>query len=418
MHGPGGEAVAEIVVGSARHAVRGWGLGTYAWRAGAASDLLEPRPLAGYVLPVTIDATPVRCVLVDDHPGVRTAVARGLAASGLSCTQAGSGSEALEIISAAEPDVVISDIQMPGMDGVELLGVVRERHPDVAVIMVTGMGDVNTAVECLRRGAYDYIVKPFQIEQLLTRIGQAVERRRLLLENRRYQRQLADLVHQQAHRIEELFLEGVQSIVHALEAKDLYTRGHSARVAAYATATARRLGLDEEMIEVIGLGAELHDVGKIGVSEQILNKPGSLSDAEYRHIMEHTVIGARILGPLLKHARVALEIIRSHHERIDGSGLPDGLAGDAIPFHARIVSVVDGFDAMTTGRAYRKGMAPAVAIAELRAHVGSQFDEDAVNAFLAAYPDLTGLPIPTPEGLRRSLPHRLSSDIALIENTA
>jgi response regulator RpfG family c-di-GMP phosphodiesterase len=366
---------------------------------------------------VTTDG-PIRCLLVDDHAGVRSAVARGLIASGLSCRQAGSGVEAADLIDAEEPDVVISDIRMPEMDGVALLRRIRERNPDVAVIMVTGVDDVNTAVGCLQLGAYDYIVKPFQVEQLRIRVLQAVERRRLVLDNRRYQEHLADLVHQQALRIEELFLEGVQSIVHALEAKDFYTRGHSARVAAYATTTARRLGLDQDMIQVIGLGAELHDVGKIGVSEAILNKPGMLTDDEYRHIMEHTVIGARILGPLLKHARPALEIIRSHHERLDGRGLPDGLAGDAIPLHARIVTAVDAFDAMTTGRAYRRGLAPEDAVAELKADSGTQFDGTVVEAFLASYPDYGSLPIATPAVTHHTLPARLSAGVALLEDLA
>jgi len=366
---------------------------------------------------VTSDG-PIRCLLVDDHAGVRSAVARGLAASGLACRQAGSGVEAVTLLEADVPDVVISDIRMPEMDGVALLRRVRERYPDVAVIMVTGVDDVNTAVGCLQLGAYDYMVKPFQVEQLRLRVMQAVERRRLVLENRHYHEHLADLVQQQAVRIEELFLEGVQSIVHALEAKDLYTRGHSARVSAYATATARRLGLDEDTIQIIALGAELHDVGKIGVSEAVLNKPGRLTDEEYRHIMQHTVIGARILGPLLKHARPALEIIRSHHERLDGSGLPDGLAGDAIPLHARIVTVVDAFDAMTTGRAYRRGLAPDTALAELRAHTGTQFDGRVIEAFIAAYPDPRTLPIATPDATPRTLPQRLSGGVALIEDLA
>jgi putative nucleotidyltransferase with HDIG domain len=349
---------------------------------------------------------PIHCLLVDDHAGVRTSVARGLAASGLDCRQAGSGLEAVEQIAAREPDVVISDIRMPGMDGVALLRRLREHHPDVAVIMVTGVDDVATAVSCLQLGAYDYIVKPFQVEHLRARVLQAMERRRLVLENRRYQEHLAELVQQQAQRIEELFVEGVQSIVHALEAKDFYTRGHSARVATYAAGTARQIGLDPDMIEWVTLGAELHDVGKIGLSESVLNKPGPLGDEEYRHIMEHTVIGARILDPLLKHARPALEIVRSHHERLDGRGLPDGLAGDAIPLHARLVSVVDAFDAMTTGRPYRPGFTPERALKELQAHAGTQFDGAMIEAFRAAYPDAGALPIATPDDPPRALtPH-------------
>lgn len=365
---------------------------------------------------MTLDG-PIHCLLVDDHAGVRTSVARGLAASGLECRQAASGLEAMERIEAFEPDVVISDIRMPGMDGVALLRRLREHHPDVAVIMVTGVDDVATAVGCLQLGAYDYIVKPFQVEHLRARVLQAVERRRLVLENRRYQEHLAELVQQQALRIEELFLEGVQSIVHALEAKDLYTRGHSARVAAYAARTAGEIGLDQDMIEVVALGAELHDVGKIGISETVLNKPGPLSDEEYRHIMQHTLIGARILDPLLKHARPALEIIRYHHERVDGRGLPDGLVGEAIPMHARLVAVVDAFDAMTTGRSYRPGFSPARALDELRAHAGTQFDAEMIEAFHAAYPDGHQLPIVTPESPRRPLSQHLLGAAALDQPT-
>jgi cyclic di-GMP phosphodiesterase len=227
-------------------------------------------------------------------------------------------------------------------------------------------------------------------------VRQALEKRRLILENRDYQHNLERKVEAQAQRISELFVQGVQSLAHALEAKDPYTRGHSARVATYAVGVARALGLEVALLEDLRLGAELHDVGKIGVREEVLHKPARLTDEEYLHIMEHTVIGEKILTPLLKDRPRILQIVRSHHERIGGGGFPDGLKGDAIPLPARIVTVVDAFDAMTTGRAYRPPRPPAAALEELHREAGVQFDGELVSAFERTFPDLAGLPIATP----------------------
>src|SRR6185503_18474197 len=210
---------------------------------------------------------------------------------------------------------------------------------------------------------------------------------------------------------EELFLEAVQTLVHALEAKDAYTQGHSARVSAYAGRTARQLGLADADVQLIELAAEMHDVGKIGVREAVLLKNGRLTDEEYRHIMEHTVIGARIMAPLFKNAPEALSIVRSHHERVDGLGFPDGLKGDQIPFYARLVSVVDAFDAMTSGRTYRAPMPVDRALAELRANVDTQFDPAIVTAFAGAY-GASDLPIATPKIVRRQLPQGIAGPAA------
>lgn len=355
----------------------------------------------------TAAATGIQCLVVDDQPTLRSVLLGSLRALGHQCVEASSGRQALALLESTDVDVVISDVRMPEMDGVELLERVRRAYPDVAVIMVTGVADVETAVGCLRCGAYDYIVKPFQLSGLHARVLQAAENRRLVLENQRYQHHLTDLVQQQALRIEELFLEGVQSIVHALEAKDPYTQGHSTRVAAYAGAVARRLGFEEDDVQLVELGAELHDVGKIGVSEAILNKGSALSEEEYRHIMTHTVIGARIMAPLLRNVPAVLGIVRSHHERMDGQGLPDGLSGEEIPLNARLVSVVDAFDAMTTGRSYRPGVDPDTALGELSANSGVQFDQRVVTTFVAAYPEIGILPIATPRRAWRRLPRRL-----------
>jgi putative two-component system response regulator len=356
---------------------------------------------------------PMTCLIVDDQERLRHALVRKLEASGFHCVEAGSGAEALRVLAAHPVQVAVSDIQMPEMSGVELLQAVRRDWPDVAMIMVTGVDDVATAVSCLQLGAFDYITKPFQLDEVRARVEQALEKRRLILENRGYQDHLAELVQQQALRIEELFLEGVQTLVHALEAKDAYTRGHSARVSSYAKGVAQAMGMSEFDVQLVAFGAELHDVGKIGVREEVLHKASALTAEEYAHIMEHMVIGERILAPLLKNAPTVLEIVRSHHERWDGRGLPDGLRGAAIPMQARIVSVADAFDAMTSVRPYRASRSVPSALTELKVSAGVQFDADVVRAFGAAFPDAAGLPIGTPAVYHRLPEHVAAGDATL-----
>ncbi|MBI1723964.1 MAG: response regulator, partial [Gemmatimonadetes bacterium] len=208
--------------------------------------------------------TRARCLAVDDEPHLRQAVVRLVAGAGHQCREAGSGPEALRELEREPADLVISDIRMPEMDGTELLAIVRARWPDTGVMMVTGVADVETAVRCLQLGALDYIVKPFQLEEARVRVVQALEKRRLILEVRDYRLHLEQRVQQQALRIEKMFVEAVQTLAQALEAKDAYTRGHSQRVAAYATAIAGQQGLDPATRAEIRLGGELHDVGKIG----------------------------------------------------------------------------------------------------------------------------------------------------------
>jgi putative two-component system response regulator len=348
----------------------------------------------------------MQCLIVDDEPRLRRVLVRLLENEGFSCTEAGSGVEALRALEAQPVPLVISDLRMPEMDGVTLLREIVARWPETAVIMVTAVAEVESAVACLQLGALDYVAKPFHLDEVRARVRQALDKRRLILENKSYQHDLESRVTVQARRIEEIFLEGVHALVEALEAKDAYTRGHSRRVAFYASAIARRLALDPETIDTIGLGGELHDIGKIGVSEEVLHKAKKLTDAEYRHVMEHPVIGYHILGPLLRDVPGALGIVRSHHERLDGKGLPDGLKGDAIPFEARIISVADAFDAMTSVRPYRPSLSVTDALAELARMKGVQFDAMAVDAFTAAFPDVSKLPIATPEVQALKLPAR------------
>ena len=333
-----------------------------------------------------------RCLVVDDEPRLRRVLVRLLEGEGFTCREAGSGTEALALLHQEPAPLVISDLRMPQMDGVALLREIIARWPDTAVIMVTAVAEVESAVACLQLGALDYVAKPFHLDEVRARVNQALDKRHLKLELEGYRQHLEERVKEQAHRIEELSLERLQALVHFLEEKDTYLRGHSVRVTKYSLGIARRMGLSQAVIDVITLGAELHDIGKIGVSEAVLNKPGKLTEAEYRHIMEHPVIGARILEPLMRETPIALAIVRHHHERLDGKGFPDGLKADAIPLEVRVVTVADSFDAMTSQRAYRPAMSIEAAIEELQVWKGRQFDPDVVDALVAAFPNAASLP--------------------------
>ncbi len=339
-----------------------------------------------------LDSRP-RCLIVDDEAPLRAVLRRILEQQGFHCRDAASGVDAVARLEEEPASLVLSDYHMPHMDGVELLQTIRERWPDTAVVMVTAVSDVELAVQCLASGAMDYVTKPFRVEEIRGRVGQALEKRQLLLENKTYREELEARVQAQARAYEELFLASLQSLADALEVKDPYTWGHSVRVGRYAMAIAIELGLDEAQLVQIELGSRLHDIGKIGVRETVLNKEGPLTDEEYRHIMEHPVIGWRILSPLLRDAPVALAVVRSHHERVDGRGAPDQLTGEQIPIEARIAAVADSFDAMTSGRPYRAGMAVEDAVAELQRCAGSQFDEGCVAAFIRAL-EARAFPLP------------------------
>ena len=327
---------------------------------------------------------PMRCLVVDDEPHLRRVLVRLMRGDGFDCEEAGNGVEALASLERRPVPLVITDLHMPEMDGIGLLREIRARYPDTAVMLITAVADVSTAVNCLAVGAMDYLTKPFHLEEVRARVRQALDKRRLLLENRDYQSLLEEKVAIQARRLEELFLASVQSLAEALEVKDPYTHGHSQRVVRYSTAIAQALGLHAGVVRQIGLGGTVHDIGKIGVREAVLNKPGPLTDEEYQHIMTHPVTGWRILSPLLTEWPMSLNIVRSHHERFDGRGVPDGLAGLDIPLEARIAAVADTFDAMTSVRPYRAGMPLEAALTEIRRCVSRQFDPDVVDAFMAA----------------------------------
>ena len=319
---------------------------------------------------------------MDDEPRLRQVLVRLMQGDGFTCLEAGNGVEALAVL--AKVGRPRADRHADAEDG--RAGAAPQfaaRYPDIAVVMITAVAEVEVAVACLSLGAMDYITKPFVFEEVRARVAQALEKRRLLADNRDYQERLEVRVKAQAERLETLFLASIQSLADALELKDPYTRGHSVRVSQYGVAIARELGLSTTLTAQIELGGHLHDVGKIGVREEVLRKAGPLTTEEYEHIMTHPVLGWQILQPLLGENPVALNIVRSHHERMDGRGVPDKLAGDDIPREARIIAVADAFDAMMSKRPYRNGLTFTEAMAELRRVSGTQFDPEIVDAFFA-----------------------------------
>ncbi|HEX6314432.1 MAG TPA: response regulator, partial [Gemmatimonadaceae bacterium] len=239
---------------------------------------------------------------------------------GFLCEEAENGRVAQEALDRNPATLVLSDLHMPEVDGIALLRHVRANYPDTAVIMVTAVADVDTAVACLADGAMDYLAKPFHPDEVRARVRQALEKRQLILENRDYQDRLEEKVAIQAQRIEDIFLASIHSLVDALELRDTYTHGHSIRVSRYSVLIARELGMPDEFVRQLELGGRVHDIGKIGVREQVLHKASPLTDEEYRHVMEHPVTGWRTLQPLLRDHAIALNVVRSHHERWDGGG--------------------------------------------------------------------------------------------------
>lgn len=320
-----------------------------------------------------------RILVVDDLSSLRTMVCCKLTVEGYGCTAVADGSCALARLCEAQFDLVLLDIKIPGKSGMDVLIEITERYPDTPVIMLTTIADIVTAVELMKMGAYDYIIKPVNLDELIVKVDRALDRRRLLLENRNYQLHLEERVKEPTKKIRESLLNAITSLAFALEAKDEYTSGHSQRVAITAAAIARELGMTSSQVEKIRFAALVHDIGKIGIRESVLNKKDELTDEEYLHMETHSVIGQRILAPVIEDEEI-LEIVKHHHERYDGQGYPDKLSEQQIPQGARILAVADTYDAMTSDRPYRKRVSSQVALAELKKQTQFQFDPAVVGA--------------------------------------
>jgi len=325
-------------------------------------------------------------LIVDDEPEIRSVLCRLLGELYM-CEAAASAEEALALLSEKEFDLVLSDIQMEGMSGLELLPQLRSLAPDTQVIMISGMGAMESPIEAMRAGAYDYLMKPFDLLHVEAAVERALEHRALLATKRHYENYLEELVRQRTGELKsaldslaEAYRATLKALTSALETRDQETHGHSERVVNFSLRLGQELNLNEDDLRSLEFGALLHDIGKIGVPDAILRKPSKLTEAEWKEMREHPLHGQRILsgiGFLTGAARVVAE----HHEKWDGSGYPLGLRGAEIDLNARIFAVADAFDAMTNDRVYRAALSYETAVAELDEYAGRQFDPQVVEAF-------------------------------------
>lgn len=336
---------------------------------------LLPDALAG--------AGTARVLIVDDEPNIRSVLLRALASPNYELAQAPSGEAALELFLDGGADVILSDLQMPGMNGLELLREVKRLDDTVGFVILTGAGTMQDTIEALRLHADEYLLKPFNLEEVALAVERALRHRRLVLENRYYQSHLEERVAEQAEQLENMFVEALLSLANAIEARDGYTRGHVERVTRYAVATGIELGLDSATLRSLWVGALLHDVGKIGVPDHILKKPGKLTVEEYEVMKRHPSIGAAIMERS-SFLRPALLGVLHHQEKWDGTGYPAGLKGENISLEGRILSVADTYDAIVTTRPYRGSRSTEEAVVELRRCAGTQFDPGVVEAFVRA----------------------------------
>jgi putative two-component system response regulator len=326
-----------------------------------------------------------RILVVDDEVNICRLLDRFLTRLGHRVRTASSVPEALEILAAERFDLVLTDLRLPGPSGLDLLVEVRARAPGTRMILMSAHADVTHAAAAIERGIDQLIIKPFELEDLRTRVSDSLARYRAEREARKEREVLEERLRQRDSESKIWVLRSAHALAAAVEAKDAYTAGHATRVTDFAVTIAAEIGCID--LTRFRLAGDLHDVGKIGVPDNVLNKPGRLTDEEFEMVKKHPEIGERILQPMIDDEMV-IGVVRSHHERWDGRGYPDGLAGEAVPLPARVLAVADTIDAMTSRRAYRVELGWDVMVAEIRRCAGSQFDPAVVTAFDAALPRL------------------------------
>jgi len=327
-----------------------------------------------------------RVLVADDETEIRH-VLYDLLSPLYDCDAVASAEEAVERLRAEDYDLVISDIMMGGMSGLDLIPRVSELSPDTVVIMISGVQTVESAIGALRAGAFDYVMKPFDLHHVEAAVERALEHHFLRAEKRRYETYLEEMVARRTQELDgalrslgEAYRTTLKALTSALEARDSETHGHSERVVNFSLRLGRELGLDAEQMRSLEFGSLLHDIGKIGVPDAILRKPARLSESEWVKMREHPLHGQKILRGI-KFLEGAARVVAQHHEKWDGSGYPLGLRGEEIDLNARIFAVADAFDAITSDRVYRKGRGYDEALAELEAYCGRQFDPEVVAAF-------------------------------------
>jgi len=336
---------------------------------------------------------PRTILIVDDDWQVREVLHEIFLSAGYTCQVAGDGREGLDLFRATLPPLTVTDLKMPVMDGIALLQGIRQADSDAAVIVLTGAADVKTAIESLKLGAHDFIMKPVNVDELLIAADRAIERRQLLIERREYQALLEQRVEEATQNLASAYTQTLEALGAALDSRDVGTESHSRRVHGYSLALAREHGMPDDQLADLAHGVLLHDIGKIGIPDAILLKPGSLTPEEWQIMRTHPEIGKRLIEkiPFLHNA---IPVVWCRHEKWDGNGYPRGLKGDEIPLNARIFSVVDAFDAMTFDRPYSKAIAFEAATAEIKRCAGSHFDPQVVESFLR-------VPLPLLDEIRR-----------------
>lgn len=363
-----------------------------------------------------------RILIVDDEREI-TEILADLLSDHYECLKAASAEQALDCLRASEFELVISDITMPGMSGLEMIPHVKQLSPDTVVVMISGMQTVESAIGALRLGAFDYLMKPFDLRQVEAVVKRALEHHELVVAKRRYENHLEELVEQRTVELDRALnsLEGayrstLKALTAALETRDSETHGHSERVVSYSLRLGREYGLSSEEMKSLEFGSLLHDIGKIGVPDSILRKPAKLTEEEWVRMREHPMHGQQILRGI-EFLQGAARVVAQHHEKWDGSGYPLGLRGEDIDVCARIFAVADAFDAITSDRVYRRGKSYEAASQELDDWAGRQFDPKMVEAFHRVpkedWEELHRLSLlPKPDHFNvRELVHRIESQL-------
>jgi putative nucleotidyltransferase with HDIG domain len=332
---------------------------------------------------------PTAILVVDDEEAILSALSKFLTVKGYDVSTAASGEEALDAMRRLKIAGLVLDVRMPGLSGIDLVPKVLELEPNAAILMLTAVNDATTASLCMQRGAMEYLTKPIDLEELHKAIQRALKRRDALLETDELNQWLkeevavrtAELRRERAN-LQRISVATLEVLVNALEAKDPYSRGHSARIADLSAMVAAEMGLADEDVESVRTAGRLHDIGKIGIREEVMVKQGPLTDDEYEHVKQHVVVGSQILAPLT-HLQEVIHYVRSHHERWDGQGYPDGLRGEEIPLGARILAAVEVYDALTTSRPYQEKMSSEFAVERMRDLTGTGIATEVFDALEA-----------------------------------